>query len=144
LTWVNARSWLRPDTGVGHTVQENSMEEVIARFYAWSVIGTTLILLAAYASTALRDGRVLARWQRSRRMRWLAGTRLHAVLVRRGIAPTHYLDATAPARMVGQLRNCEDCAVHRDCDDSINSFAQTPPVEGCPNRAAILAAVHTG
>jgi hypothetical protein len=118
------------------------MEEIIARFYAWGVIGTTLILLAAYASTALRDGHVLARWLRARRMRWLARTRLHAVLVRRGIVPAQYLDTTPPARMVTLLRNCEDCAVHRDCDDSINSFAQTPPVEGCPNRAAILAAAR--
>lgn len=116
------------------------MEDLIARLFAWSVIGITLLLLAAFIATALRDNHVLARLQRSRRLRWLANTRLHAVLVRRGIAPGRYVIDTPPARMIEQLRNCESCAHHLFCDDSINSFAHTPPVAACPNRAAILAA----
>jgi hypothetical protein len=116
------------------------MEEVVARFYAWSVIGTTLVLLLGLVVVAVRDAHLPARWQRSRRLRWLASTRLHAVLVRRGVSPARYVRQTAPARMVEQLLRCEQCAHHRYCDDSINSFAQTPPVAACPNRAEVLAA----
>lgn len=120
------------------------MEEVLARFYAWSVIGTTLVLLLGLIVAALRDAHLLARLQRNRRLRWLASTRLHAVLVRRGISPPRYVRRTAPAPMVEQLLRCEQCAHHRYCDDSINSFAQTPPVSACPNRAAVLAAGAAG
>jgi hypothetical protein len=140
LIQINPRRHGLCDPWIVHPQQENAMEDLIARFYAWSVIGTTLFLLAAYIGSALHDGHALAHLQRSRRLRWLAGTRLHAVLVRRGIVPVHYLDRTPPARMVEQLRNCENCAHHRLCDDSINSFAHEPPITACPNRAAILAA----
>lgn len=113
------------------------METFIIAAYVGSVILTVLMFVGALAVLASVDGGLAERWQRHRLGRLLGGTRLHAVLIRLGIRPQQYLQETDVRVLARQIRQCEDCRAHQECDYAINGFGVRLPISSCANRISL-------
>jgi len=115
------------------------MTDLIAQTYSLSVLLALFLCAAALGILLYRDSAGFLRRRKHRLLRALAGTRLHAVIVRRRLDPAEYVEHTDPEAMERQLRRCKSCEQPAKCDRSINSSSGDPPIAHCPNRAEILA-----
>lgn len=113
------------------------METFIIAAYVSSVIVTVLMFVGALAVLAGVDAGLPERWQRYRLGRLLGGTRLHAVLIRLGIRPQQYMQETDVRVLARQIRQCEDCRAHQECDYAINGFGMRLPISTCANRMSL-------
>lgn len=116
------------------------MPDQIAQALSISVIATVALFCLALAVMSYLDGAGFQKRRRARLLRALAGTRLHAVLVRRRIVPAEYASAIGSSALGLQVSRCKACEHHQACDRTINRAQGDPPILGCPNGAQILAA----
>lgn len=116
------------------------MTEQIAHAFSVSVIATLILLGSILAAMLYLDGPAYRVRRQRRLQRALAGTRLHAVLIRRRIVPAEYAAAVGTAALALQVSRCRSCDYHQACDRTINCARGDPPILGCPNGAHILAA----
>lgn len=116
------------------------MTDQIAQALSISVIATVALLCLILAVMSYLDGAVFQKRRRARVLRALAGTRLHAVLVRRRIIPADYAQAVGSPALGSQVSRCKSCEHHQACDRTINSVRGDPPIPDCPNGAQILVA----
>lgn len=115
------------------------MTDLIAHTYSLSVVLAVVVCAALLGLLLYRDSAGFLRRRKQRLLRALAGTRLHAVIVRRRLDPAEYVEHTDTEAMERQLRRCKSCDVTAKCDRTINSSSGDPPIAHCPNRAEILA-----
>lgn len=120
------------------------MTDQIAHLY---VLGVVLALLGCSALLAMLfhlDTAAFLNRRKAWLLRRLAGTRLHAVLIRRGVVPAQYVARTDAAALALHIDRCRSCAQPQQCDRTINDSSGDPPIVQCPNRAEILGAADSG
>jgi len=115
------------------------MTDLIAHTFSLSVVLAVVVCAALLGLLLYRDKPDFLLRRKQRLLRALAGTRLHAVIVRRRLDPADYVEHTDPEAMQRQLQRCKSCKHTEECDRTINSAGGDPPIPHCPNRAEILA-----